>query len=130
MNTQIALPVIVRPEEVARKHSLGGAIELCAELANYELDKTLQIAMEVDKAQFSRWLSGTEGIIWPKLVKLMDFCGNDAPILWMLHQRGYDLNSIRKRESETQTALRIKTEELEKLQEENRILRSVINGRE
>ena len=106
MSSQIALPVEVRPEEVARKQSLGNAIELCAELAGFSLDKELQQTLSVDKAQFSRWLSGTEGVIWPKLEKLMDQCGNDAPILWMLYQRGYDLHSLRKRETETERLLR------------------------
>lgn len=100
MNQQISLPVEVRPEEVMRKQSLGAAIELCAELGGYALDKSLQQDLGVDKAQFSRWLSGTEGVQWSKFVSLMDKCGNDAPILWMLHQRGYDLHSLRRRESE------------------------------
>lgn len=99
MNQQISLPVEVRPEEVMRKQSLGGAIELCAELGGYALDKTLQQELDVDKAQFSRWQSGTEGIQWEKFRRLMDKCGNDAPVLWMLHQRGYDLYSVRRRES-------------------------------
>lgn len=97
---QMALPVEVRPQEVMRKQSLGAAIELCAEVGGYALDKALQQDLGVDKAQFSRWLSGTEGIQWPKLKTLMDRCGNDAPVLWMLHDRGYDLHSVRRRESE------------------------------
>ena len=97
---QISLPVEVRPDEVMRKQSLGSAIELCAELGGYSLDKTLQQELGVDKAQFSRWQSGTEGVQWPKFTALMDRCGNDAPVLWMLHQRGYDLHSVRRRESE------------------------------
>ncbi len=32
MTNQLALPVDLRPEEVTREKSLGGAIELCAEL--------------------------------------------------------------------------------------------------
>ena len=102
MNTQISLPVVVNPDELKRKHTLGSAIELCADVAGFELDKTLQMTLGVDKAQFSRWLSGQEGIMWSKLTKLMDTCGNDAPILWMLQQRGYDLSSVRKVESEIQ----------------------------
>ena len=77
---QLALPIKVSPEEVERKPSLGAAIELCAELAGYTLDKSLQREMAVDKAQFSRWTSGQEGIVWPKFAKLMDVCGNDAPL--------------------------------------------------
>jgi len=106
----MSIPVVVRPEEVCRKKTLGSAIELCAEFAGYELDKELQGALGVDKAQFSRWQSGTEGILWPKLEKLMDMCGNDTPLLWMLHKRGYDLHSIRKLETETEKRARIAEE--------------------
>jgi len=49
-----------------------------------------------------RWEAGTEGVVWPKLAALMDVCGNDAPVLWMCHARGYDLHAMRKQESETQ----------------------------
>lgn len=109
---QLSLPNEVRPEEVARKQSLGGAIELCAEVGGYALDKTLQTELGVDKAQFSRWQSGTEGVTWPKFVALMDKCGNDAPVLWMLHQRGYDLHSVRRRETETERENRLLREEV------------------
>jgi plasmid maintenance system antidote protein VapI len=118
---QVALPVDIRPEEVARKHSLGDAIQMCAELAGFALDKELQQRLGVDKAQFSRWSSGQEGIVWPKFSKLMDACGNDAPLMWMLHQRGYDLHSVRKLESETEKVNR-------QLREENAALRRVLMG--
>ncbi len=111
----------VRPDEVARKQSLGAAIELCAELAGFSLDKELQQTLEVDKGQFSRWQSGQEGIKWDKFKSLMDVCGNDAPLLWMLHQRGYDLHSLRRRESETERKLRMAEERIAKLEEEARI---------
>jgi plasmid maintenance system antidote protein VapI len=109
--SQIGLPIDLRPEEVIRKKTLGGAIELCAEAAGFELDKSLQQVLGVDKAQFSRWLSGQEGVIWPKLVKLMDTCGNHAPVLWMAHQCGYDLNSMRQRENELQRQNRLLREQ-------------------
>ena len=118
---QLALPIKVSSEEVERKPSLGAAIELCAELAGYTLDKSLQREMAVDKAQFSRWTSGQEGIVWPKFARLMDVCGNDAPLCWMVHQRGYDLHSLHKRESETEQQNRL-------LREENAALRRVLQG--
>ena len=119
MTTQLAIPATVTPDEVGRKQTLGAAIELCAEVAGHALDKTLQQALGVDKAQFSRWQSGTEGVLWPKLAKLMDVCGNDAPVLWMLRQRGYDLHSVRRSESATQRENRL-------LREENAALRRVL----
>lgn len=120
-SAQISIPVEVSPTEVAREKSLGAAIELCAKLAGYELDKTLQIALGVDKGQFSRWQSGDEGIKWPKLKALMDRCGNHAPVLWMLHDLGYDLHSLRRRETETERENRF-------LREENIALRRVLLG--
>lgn len=124
--TQIAIPIDVRPDEIARKQTLGSAIELCADLAGFALDKTLQTELGVDKAQFSRWQSGTEGIVWPKLERLMDTCGNDAPLLWMLHRRGYDLHSLRKRESETEKKLRLAEERIRELEHEREIERRTI----
>lgn len=111
MSTQLGIPIAVREEEVAREKTLGDAIDLCVKLAGFSLDKQSSTDIGVDKAQFSRWKSGGEGIVWPKFEKLMDSCGNDAPLLWMLYQRGYDLNSLRKRETETEKKLRLMTEE-------------------
>lgn len=124
MTSQISLPAQVRPDEVARQKSLGDAIALCANVGGYSLDKELQIELGVDKAQFSRWQSGTEGVQWTKFERLMDACGNDAPLLWMLFQRGYDLHSLRKRETETEKKLR----EVQEALQRERTERQAIEG--
>lgn len=122
---QIAIPVEVRSDELAREKSLGGAIKLCAKLRGFDLDNELiaelklRAGLEVDKAQFSRWENGQEGIIWPKLEKVMDVCGNDAPVLWMLQRRNWDLSSLRRMESEVERENRL-------LREENAALRRVL----
>jgi transcriptional regulator with XRE-family HTH domain len=121
MTGQLGIPCEVSPVEVMREKSLGGAIELCAKAAGYSLDKELQLALGVDKAQFSRWQSGQEGILWPKLRRLMEVCGNNAPVLWMAHDLGYDLHSLRRLESETERENRL-------LREENAALRRVLLG--
>lgn len=122
---QVGIPVEVTPNQIAMEKSLGAAIELCAKAAGLE-PKQVMDAIKVDgkpldKAQWSRWASGQEGVVWPKLVALMDHCGNDAPLLWMLHARGYDLHSLRHRETETERRLRL-------AEEENRALRRVLMG--
>lgn len=119
---QAALPVAVNFDELARKKTLGGALELCAALAGYEQDKALAIALDVDKAQLSRWHSGTEGVCWPKFKKLMAVCGNHAPLLWMLQDCGLDPRSVRQLESQTETENRL-------LREENAALRRVLVGK-
>ena len=125
----MGLPTTVTEGEVARKKSLGDALRLCAEVAGFDLDKELQVQLGVDKAQFSRWQSGQEGIVWPKFEKLMDLCGNDAPILWMLHQRGYDIGSLRKRETELERELRVAREQLERERMKNQVLVDALNGK-
>lgn len=111
---QLSFPSHVGAVEIQREKTLGGAIDLCAKVAGLE-PKQLQDALKSDKAQFSRWTSGAEGIVWPKFEALMDTCGNDAPLLWMLDARGYDLSSLRRKESETEKRLRHVTEERDAL---------------
>jgi hypothetical protein len=101
---------------------------LCAKAAGL-MPKEVQDALKADRAQFSRWTDDKEGITWSKLAALMDLCGNDAPLFWMLNARGYDLHSLRRRESETEKALRIAREENEALKTANRVLVDAMNGR-
>jgi len=123
--SQLAIPVDVTQSELDRERTFGGSLMLCAKAAGYDLDKELQMALEVDKGQFSRWKSDSEGIHYNKLKRLMDVCGNHAPILWILNDLGYDISSLRKKESETERQLREKTEALEEAMKENAILRSL-----
>ena len=111
----------VSSDEIARKRSFGEAIGLAAELAGYDLDKQASTDIGMDKGQWSRIQSGQEGIKWEKLRTFLDKVGNDVPLLWMLHQRGYDLHSLRKRESVTERELR-------ETREENAALRRLLMG--
>lgn len=120
--TQLAIPVDVAPHEVARKKSLPQAIELCVELAGLE-PKQVQSSLGFDKGQWSRWMSGGEGIVWSRLLPLMDHCGNHAPVLWMFGQCGFDLHSVRRVETAIERENRL-------LREENAALRRVmLHGR-
>lgn len=113
-SVQIALPAPVAPAEIERKQSLGAAITLCYDAAGL-VPKQVTEAGRFDKAQLSRWESGAEGVVWPRLAALMDVCGNDVPVLWMLHQRGYDVASVRRRECELERRLRMAEEERDAL---------------
>ena len=116
----MALPVPVQPAEIERKQSLGASIAFCVEASGLPL-KAVQADGGFDKGQFSRWESGSEGVCWPKLERLMDVCGNDVPVLWQFHQRGYCLASVRRRENELERRLRL-------AEEENAALRRVLVG--
>lgn len=115
--SQVAIPVEVAPHEITREKSLGAAIALCVRAGGHE-PKELQVDLKWDKGQWSRWEDGSEGIKWAKLIQLMDYCGNDAPLLWMLHARGYELSSVKKRETELEKQLRETQEQLAREREE------------
>lgn len=104
--SQLQIPHRVNLDEVARKSSLGKAIDLCAEIGGARNDMEVSTDLSVDKAQLSRWKSGSEGIKWDKLKAMMEVYGNHAPVLWMLHDLGYDLTCLRMRETETERKLR------------------------
>ena len=120
--SQLGIPVEVTPQEVGRESSLGGSISLCAKAAGLT-PKEVQDALKADRAQFSRWTDDKEGITWSKLSALMDLCGNDAPLLWMLHARGYDLHSLRQRETEKEKECRLLREELARERQERAVER-------
>jgi hypothetical protein len=124
---QLGFPSEVTLQEIAREQSLGGAIDLCAKAAGLT-PKQVQDAVKADKAQFSRWTDGKEGILWPKLCALMDACGNDAPLLWMLRARGYDLASLRRCETQLERDLREAREQIEMLRHDKRVLSEALRG--
>jgi hypothetical protein len=119
---QLGFPSAVTVQEIAREKTLGGAIGLCAKAAGLE-PKQVQDGIKADKAQWSRWESGQEGVVWPKFVALMDLCGNDAPLLWMLHARGYDLSSLRRQETDIERENRLLREELIRERQERELER-------
>ncbi len=83
---QIGMPTVVSTAEISRKTSLGAAIDLCLEIGGYE-PKQVQSELKLDKAQFSRWSSGQEGVTWPKLSAVMDF------VATMRHCCGWSRNA-------------------------------------
>lgn len=125
---QIAFPNPVSYQELAREKTLGGAMGLCIKAGGFE-PKEIIAHLKGDKAQVSRWVNDQEGILWKKLEEVMDFCGNDAPILWMLLNRGYDLRSLRKKETETEQQLREAKEQIAQLQLERQILVNAMHGK-
>jgi len=124
--SQLGIPTEITETELARTASFGESLILCAAAAGYSLDKESQLSLGVDKAQFSRWKNGKEGILWPKLRALMDACGNHAPFLWMGYHLGYDIASFKKRETELEQQLREANERADRAELELDVLRKYV----
>lgn len=122
------VPSPVAAEEIERKRSWAAAIELCAEAAGYDLDKQAHQSIGIDQARWSRIKSGREGIKWEQLCALMDSMGNDIPLLWMLAQRGYEIRTVRHKETEYERRIRELEEELGRQRVKNEALAEALRG--
>lgn len=126
---QPALPSpIPSADEIARKLSWPSALELCAEAAGYCLDKQASAEIAMDKARWSRIKAGQEGIKWEQLKEFMGAMGNPVPVLWMFHQVGFDLHSVRRRETELERRIRVLEEQNAMLAHDKRVLTEALRG--
>lgn len=113
----------VDPALIVKQPTMTKALQLCQTLSGkddaqfYGPDGIVK-----DQAQWSR-IMGASPHNFPhdKLNLFMDLAGNEVPLMWLLHSRGYDLNSLRHLETETEKRLRL-------AQEENAALRRVLTG--
>ncbi len=110
-NEQIPLHLVrpvshVDPSLVTAQPSLLSAIKLCISLGGFKCDKEIYSALNVDAGHWSRIHRGEAHFPTDKFLQTMDICGNEVPLLWLLYQRGYDLHSLRKRETEVEAQLR------------------------
>lgn len=84
----------VSPEVIYRQPNKRAAIVLCMSSSGLSDD---QIAAELDiaPAQLSRIKTGKANFPDEKEGLLMDICGNDIPLQWSAHDRGYALVRLR-----------------------------------
>lgn len=110
---------------IARMGTLTQAVMLCQQLAGLD-DKELCKALGIDAGQWSRIKTGQAHFPQERLCKLMDVCGNEAPLLWLAFHRGYEL---RPRLTEVEKQLVIERREKQRVEDENKLLRSMLIGR-
>lgn len=111
---------------VAKQPSFSKALILCQNLSGLE-DKKFYGPRGIvqSQAQWSRIMGPAAQHNFPqdKLNLFMDIAGNEVPMLWLLHSRGYDLHSLRKKETETEIKYRKALERIAELENEREIER-------
>jgi hypothetical protein len=120
---------VVDPSIVLAQPTLLGAIKLCISLAGFEADKQVYSSLDIDASHWTRITRGEAHFPVDKLSGLMDLCGNEAPLIWLVNARGYDPASLRKLESETERELREVRASLEAEQTKTRILVDALHGK-
>lgn len=121
----------VSPAMIAKQPSMSAALKLCQTLSGLD-DKAFTGPKGIvkDTAQWSRIMnSGQHNFPQDELNKFMDKAENEAPMLWLVHSRGYDIGSLRKLETETERALRISEERASRLEERLKYAESLLKGR-
>lgn len=121
-------PQAVDPAIVLAQPSMLGAIKLCISLAGFQADKQVYDALHIDAGHWSRITRGEAHFPVDKLTELMDLCGNEAPLIWLTHARGYEPASLRKRETETERRLREAEERIALLTHDKRVLTEALRG--
>ena len=122
---------VIDPALVARQPTMTAARKLCQTLSGFD-DKafTGKDGIVNDVAQWSRIMgAGQHHFPQDALNTFMDLAGNEAPLLWLAHSRGYDITSLRKLETETERRLRETEEKLAQALMEKRVLVEALNGR-
>lgn len=119
----------VDPALVIAQPSLLASIKLCISLGGFEADKQVYGALSIDPSHWTRITRGDAHFPVDKLNELMDLCGNESPLIWLAHSRGYDACSLRKRETETERALRMAQEALDAERLKVRVLTEALHGR-
>lgn len=118
----------MRIEDIERQSTIGGILSLGSAAAGLDYDKEVHIALGIDAGQWSRIRTGAAGMDWKKIEAVCDLFGNDSLIFWMLTRRGWDLHSLRKKETETERALREATQRIAELERDKRVLADAIRG--
>jgi hypothetical protein len=110
---------------VHRQSSMLAAIQLCLQAAGIA-DKEAHLALGIDAGHWSRILRGDAHFPLHLLGPLMDLAGNEAPLEWLAHSRGYELQPL---ETELERQVREEQGRNAKLADENRMLRELLVGR-
>lgn len=110
---------------VHRQPSMLAAVQLCLQAAGIA-DKEAHLALGIDAGHWSRVLKGDAHFPLHLLGPLMDLAGNEAPLEWLAHSRGYELRPL---ETELERQVREEQERNAALANENRMLRELLVGR-
>jgi hypothetical protein len=126
--TQPSLIVKPVPEtDWPKLTSEAAAIKYACERSGLQ-DKSIAIEIGTDSAILSRAKVGQVKLADAARNALMDVTGCEAPLVADLLMRGYDPRSLRKRETETERALRMANEALDAERVKVRVLTEALRG--
>lgn len=115
-----AEPVDVPTSLVLKQPSQSAAIALCVQVSGLD-DKEVYLSLGIDAGHWSRIMKGDAHFPVNKLNELCDMCGNESPLIWWIHSRGYDPRSLRRIESDLERENRLLRERLAAVESEREV---------
>lgn len=112
-------------ETITALPSLGAACAKCAEWSGLS-DKAVCIETGMDPGQWSRIKAGQAHPSGEFLCALMDACGNEAPLIWLVAHRGYDPASLRRRETDLERENRVLREQLLEAEKRHEVIKEFL----
>jgi plasmid maintenance system antidote protein VapI len=122
--TKRTCPPIDKPY-VLSLSSFRRAIRYSMSIADLE-PKQVYEPLDMDKATWSRIENGQQAFPPDLLGRLAELTGNDAPLVWLAHSRGYELRPLR---SELQERLEAAEAHALELERQNSLMRELLQGR-
>lgn len=89
---------------IQRLPTFNASVAHCIGISGLD-QKKVYGALEIDAGTWSKMVSGKAYFPHPKLESLYDICGNEAPLIWQMHSRGYDWHSVRQKQTEMERKL-------------------------
>lgn len=83
----------VSMDTIYRQPDLLAALRLSVQTSGLD-EKQVYLALGLDKAQWSRILTGQAHFPTNKYEQFMDIVGNDVLLIWMAHRRGKGLHDL------------------------------------
>lgn len=112
-------------ELVLKQSTLSGAIALCVQLSGLD-DKEVYLSLGIDAGHWTRIMKGDAHFPVNKLNDLCTMCGNEAPLQWWAHSRGYGLVMLR---SEAERRAEDAEKRAKEMEQQIRFLTQILQGK-
>lgn len=118
-------PVAIDIDDVKRQPGWGPVLSYCATKAGKQ-DKAVAADIGMQEAVWSRCKSGQNAPSGEQLARLMESCGNLAPLYWLMLRLNLDPHSVRPLESSLERENRELRERMAALEAEREVERRTI----
>lgn len=121
-----AQPQPITPEAIYKQPTATAAIKLSIQVSGRD-EKEIYMALDIDKGQWSRIISGNAHFPQDKYEQFMELVGNDVFLIWLAYRRGKGLHDLEDAKDKTIREVRAENADLRR-EIETLVKYGVLNG--